>query len=609
MIKKIIHIFSLLEKKQQRKIIYLQLLILLTATMEVISLFAIAPFISILSDFNIIYQENYISSIYSFFDFKSPKIFLFTFAIIFLCILLLSNLIHMITIWVVTLSTMKMGTSLGNRLFSFFINQNWLFHTKSNSSKLINKIAQESDRLTIGIILPAIMINAKLMISLFLILAMIIYNPLIALVVGLVLGISYIVIFQFIKNSVIKNGKIISHMQEARFKSMSEGFGGIREILISGRQNYFSKFFQNKSDIWADAVGKNYAIGQLPRYIVELIAFSLIVGFILYAIVSDVENNFTSLLPTLSIYALGGVKLLPAFQAIFAYLTAIKSNISAYENLKENLIENKKEKLKKPTITNKIDQISEVHLMEELRFEDVSFKYSNKDSQNGYIVSNLNFTINKNQSLGIVGKSGSGKSTIIDLISGLILPDKGKVLVNRKELNQSKILYWQKNISLVSQSIFLADSSIRENIAFGIPSEQIDDSKINLSIQQSQLKDFVSQLPNGVNTLIGERGVQLSGGQRQRIGIARSLYSDSNLIIFDEATSSLDSLTEDLLLKSINNIKKTKTIVIVSHNLSSVKHCHKILFVDKGKILDTGSFDELINRNELFKKMSEVRIG
>ena len=176
-------------------------------------------------------------------------------------------------------------------------------------------------------------------------------------------------------------------------------------------------------------------------------------------------------------------------------------------------------------------------------------------------------------------------------------------------IDENNKIFWQKNISLVSQSIYLADTSIKENIAFGIPFHEIDNEKIRSTVEMSQLTDFVNQLPNGIDTIIGERGVQLSGGQRQRIGIARSLYADSNLIIFDEATSSLDGLTEEAVIKSINNIQNIKTVVIVAHRLASVKNCHIIYFIDKGKIVDSGTFDELINKNELFRRMAKININ
>jgi len=254
------------------------------------------------------------------------------------------------------------------------------------------------------------------------------------------------------------------------------------------------------------------------------------------------------------------------------------------------------------------DNQIKMDLKSELTFKNVSFKYFNDNQKTNFNLINLNFSIKHKETIGIVGRSGSGKSTIIDLIAGLILPDSGEILIDDKKLTNKNKLVWQKNLSLVSQSIFLADSTIKENIAFGVPLENIDETKVYLALEKAQLKDFISKLPNGIHTVIGERGVQLSGGQRQRVGIARSLYADSNLIIFDEATSSLDGLTEDAVIDSINNIQNIKTIVIVAHRLTSVKNCNKIYLIDDGKILDAGTFDELLGRNEIFQKMAKLSV-
>ena len=434
---------------------------------------------------------------------------------------------------------------------------------------------------------------------------MVIYNPKAALIVGTILGVSYLIIYSSIKNIVMKNGRIVSSTQEKRYKLMSEGFGGIREVLISGKQNFFNASFSSESDQWASAVGKNQAVGHLPRYIVELIAFSTIIGFILYLTSSNNNNQFVTMLPVLSIYALGGLKLLPAFQSIFLYVTAIKSNINAFDNIKENLIEcdSNENKNQNKIFERKFNDSTKLNIESELSFLNVNFKYEVKDD---YVVKDLNLIIKSNETIGIVGKSGSGKSTIIDLIAGLIFPNSGKILIDGNNLTEQNKQLWQQNISLVSQSIFLSDSSIAENIAFGVPKNEIDNNKIKIALEKSQLIDFVDKLPNGPNTFIGERGVQLSGGQRQRVAIARSLYSESKLLIFDEATSSLDGITEEAVINSIKNIQHTKTVVIVAHRLASVKNCDVIYFIENGKVVDSGSYDGLLNRNASFKKMAGV---
>jgi HlyD family secretion protein len=602
MIKTIVEIFSLLNKDQKRIIFFLQLLVQLVALLEIVNLFTIIPFITLLSDFEVLNKDGYISYIYNFLNFKTPENFLIFAGLLFLFTIFIANLFQIFATWMITRYSMKIGTTLSSRLYSFYLNQPWLFHANNNSAKLINKISQELERVTIGIIQPALLIIARLVLSAFLLTGMFIYNPKIALILVFVIFFSYLIIYSYIKKRISKNGEIISSTQEIRHKLMTEGFGGIREVLISNKQNFFTKQFTKASNDWAESVGKNQAFSLIPRYIVELIAFSLIIFSIIYIVIFETDGNFIQILPTLSIYALCAVKLLPAFQVIFLYYTIIRSNLNAFHNIRQNLIDcSKNDKI---ILENQINIDLKIELDSELIFSNVNFKYLNRENKN--IIDDLSLSINSKQMIGIVGKSGSGKSTIIDLITGIIIPDSGCVFVDGIKLTKNNIKIWQKNISLVSQSIFISDNSIEENIAFGVAPDKIDHERIKTVLEKSQLIDFVNQLPNRTKTVLGEKGVQISGGQRQRIGIARSLYNKSKLLIFDEATSSLDGITEENIINSINNIKNQNTIVIVAHRLLSVRNCDKIFFMDSGKLIDTGNYEDLINRNYLFRKMAGV---
>jgi ATP-binding cassette, subfamily B, bacterial PglK len=329
----------------------------------------------------------------------------------------------------------------------------------------------------------------------------------------------------------------------------------------------------------------------------ELIAFGAMISIILFHITTN--DNINGILPLLSIYALAAFKLLPAFQQIYASIGQIKGNISAFESIKEDLLKTKN--ISEEIFKNEI-QTKEINLKDQIHLNSIYFTYPNKQKA---VLNNISLTIPSNSVVGIVGPSGSGKTTLIDVLLGLIQPEKGNLEIDKTIINKDNIVSWQKNIGYVPQDIFLSEESIAENIAFGIPKKLIDYERINKAIKLSHLDSLINSLEGGLSTMVGERGVQLSGGQRQRIGIARALYHKTNVFIFDEATSSLDGITEKSIMNAINDFKGNKTIILVAHRLKTIKNCDIIFFIEDGKLIDKGTYDELITKNLDFKKMTK----
>jgi HlyD family secretion protein len=333
----------------------------------------------------------------------------------------------------------------------------------------------------------------------------------------------------------------------------------------------------------------------------ELIAFSSAVLLVMFLIIFY-EGNLSTILPLISIYALAGFKLLPAFQQIYFSISTIQGNIASLENLKIDLHSSQKTDLSINDKSNFQNDKEKIKFLNSIQLLNVSFSFS---ETNEPFINNLNLKFPKNSIIGLVGPSGSGKSTIIDIFMGLIDPDSGYVGYDNNILQPHQKRAFQNKIGFVSQSIFLADTSIKENIAFGITPQKINNKKIDTAIKLANLEDVIQTLPDGINTLVGERGVQLSGGQRQRIGIARSLYNDPEILVFDEATSSLDGLTEKLIMDAIDSFAGKKTIILIAHRLSTVKKCDLIYFIDKGQVVDEGTYEHLLATNSSFKKMSE----
>ena len=378
---------------------------------------------------------------------------------------------------------------------------------------------------------------------------------------------------------------------------MNEAFGGIKDILLLGRDKSFIDKFHKTGKRLSFSQGTNTALAQTPRYLIELVAFGSMILLVLY-LVASFDGDLGKIIPRLSVYAVAGIKLMPAFQQTYHYLALLKGNISAFESIQEDL--SKALALKSDHI-NMSDDI--IRPKDNIELENILFKYDGKKDS---AINNLSIKIPVNSIIGLVGPSGSGKSTLVDIILGLIEPQKGNLKVDNVLIDNNNSRLWQNSIGFVPQSIFLSEGTISENIAFGIEKNEINIDKVNSALKLSNLYEFVQNLDLGVDTKVGERGVQLSGGQRQRIGIARALYNDSDILIFDEATSSLDGLTEKTIMESIQNFSGKKTIIIVAHRLKTIQNCDQIFFIDNGEVIDKGSYAELIKKNEKFRNMATL---
>ena len=594
-------LFSLLNPSQRKNLFLLQFLVIFMAFAEIASVFSIGPFMALIGNLDQLNGDGLIAEAYKFSGITDQNNFIIAFGATVISILTLSALISTFTLWRLAMYGAKVGADLGNRLFSYYMNESWLFHSQRNSSDLVNKISVETTRVTGSIILQLMFLNAKVTLVLFLSVSIFILDPKIALSGVAIFSFAYLFIYRLVKKQLELNGNMHTQGNRARFQLMSEGFGGIKEILLLGRQNFFKKRFFIASENFFYAWGNSQVLSSVPKYFMELVSFSAAVLLVMYFLVSN-QGNLEIILPIVSIYALAGFKLLPAFQQIYFSISTIQANIASYENIKSDL----KSSAVHYSDYNYEDDASvsseSISFSKAIMLSNISFSYP-ETSQS--LISNLSIEFPKNQVIGLVGPSGSGKSTIIDILMGLVEPDAGELVVDSSALNLLQKRALQNNIGFVSQSIYLADSSIKENIAFGIPPDLIVNTDIARALKLANLEDVIQSLPNGIDTFVGERGVQLSGGQRQRIGIARALYNDPEILVFDEATSSLDGLTEKNIMKAIDSFAGQKTIILIAHRLSTVMNCNLIYYMENGKITDQGTYQYLIESNANFKQMSE----
>ena len=595
MINLIKHLFSLLTSRQRRQFFALQILVVFMAVAETAGVASIIPFMALVGNMSQLQQDTFIAQIYQTSGVNSETQFLFLLGFGVLGMLFIATLISSYTIWTLSMFSNKIGAEIADRLYTHYLKQGWLFHASGSSALLTKKIAIESMRVTTGILLPLMHVNAKTILALLMISSIFIYDPMVAIIIFSIFALAYSVLFTVVRMRLQKNGRIISMVNEQRFRLMNEGFGGIKDVLLLGRDTDFIERFNKTGISLAKSLGTNDALGTVPRYIMELVAFGSMIAVVLY-LIANYEGNLGVILPILSVYALAGVKLLPAFQSVYTSIAKIRAHSPAFESIQDDLTHSKSTKFS----TSNSEGVVLIP-QKKISLENVTFKYPNKEEK---ALNNLNISIPVNSIVGIVGPSGSGKSTLVDILLGLIKPQQGQLKIDENIIDSKNCRSWQNTIGFVAQNIFLSEGSISENVAFGIPKDQINQNQVHRALKLAHLDDLVKSFEDGIHTRVGERGIQLSGGQRQRIGIARALYYKAEVLVFDEATSSLDGITEKMIMEAIHNFSGQKTIIMIAHRLKTVQKCDQIFFVDKGRVIDKGTYQELIKTNEQFKNMA-----
>ncbi|GHB05384.1 ABC transporter ATP-binding protein [Modicisalibacter luteus] len=591
-------LYSLLSQEQRKKLFRLQILAVIMAFAEIAGVISIGPFMALVGNMEQLEGQGLLADVYRASGAETPETFLLWVGGSVLALLLASGLFSMYTIWRMSLYGAHVGAELSSRLYNYYMHQGWLFHASGNSSTLTNRISEECQRVMTHIIIPLMHMNSKLTLALFMALAIFIYNPIVALSGVAVFLACYFLLFKTVRGKLIRNGKTISSSQSVRFKLMAEGFGGIKDALLLRRQDIFTKRFGLVSEKYAEALGTNQALSLAPRYAMEIVAFGCVIFLVLYLLAQS-NGNVVDLLPVLSIYALAGFKIMPALQQVYNSLSQIRGNLAAYEAIREELkasVQSAKGSKDYATKKNKLP------VQKDIVLKGIGFAYPGKTDK---ALNEVDLRIPVNKTVGLVGASGSGKSTLVDILLGLIEPDQGSLVIDGCPLTKDTLACWQNALGFVPQSIFLADASIKENIAFGLPEEAIDMQRVQNSAKQAHLDEFLDKLPDGLDTRVGERGVQLSGGQRQRIGIARALYHESDVLVLDEATSALDGITENHIMQAIQSFSGQKTIVMIAHRLATVKQCDLIYLMRDGKVVDQGTYEDLVVRNETFKRMAE----
>lgn len=595
MISIIKQILSILSADQKKRLITIQILIVISALFELAGLASIAPFMAVVTDSSVIESNQYLKSFYEFSDVDSISHFIILMAILVLIILTVTSFLSILTVWKLSRFATQVSAENSTRLYTYYLHQDWLFHAMGSTSQLNRKINSEIGRTSL-LIQAFLQINSKLTLTAFMLVGLVFYNPMVALIGISTFLIAYTLIFTVVRTRLVTNGRLISTTATVRFKMVSEGFGGIKDLLLLGRQKEFSRRFSKAAHENARAQSSHRTLQNIPKYILEFIVYSALILLVVSLIIFD-GNDASDVLPVLAVFGLAGLKLLPAGQQIYASLVDIKANTPALEAIESDLRNSLSLKF-----SDSDDDFHQMEPKDSIELKNIEFTYPSKSTP---VLKSVSINIKVNSLIGIVGPSGSGKSTAVDILLGLIQPSKGTLLVDGKVISDRNKKAWQRNIGYVSQSIFLTEGTIAENIAFAVINSEINYEKIEHVLKLAHMEDFVSKLPDGYDTTVGERGVQLSGGQRQRIGIARALYNDASVLVFDEATSALDGLTERAIMEAIHDFSGSKTIVMIAHRLKTVQKCDQIIYLDAGEVVQIGNYEELCTTNDAFRQMAE----
>lgn len=595
MIKVILEAFSLLQSHHKLGIIRFQIVLLFMAFTEVLSIAMISQFISLILNIDQINDPSTLFGKVNYaLGFDEAKSFISFIGVFVLSLLLLSAINATFSIRYIFRYAHRLGAELSIDLFSNYMKRDWIFYTKTNTSNLMNNTVGECSRVANQIIVPALNINSKILIVFAIFFYMVNVSWITTVIGFATFGLTYLLIFKLVRYRINQNGIKVSTLGEERLKLMNEGFGGIKDTILLNKSNAFISLFNKASFAIGRVQASSLTLFDIPKFWVELLAFGSIIILAMLLFFQS-EQAFINMVPTLSVFIMGSYKLLPAFQQIYSNFSNIKSAQSALDNIKNDLITGN---LEANDVTKPINLTNQ-----KITLSNIAFIYPGKDIS---AIEDINLSINRNEMIGIVGHSGSGKSTLVDLILGFLEPSSGYLSIDDNKISSNNIYAWRELLGYVPQSIFLSDTSLKENIAFGERIDDIDNDSLMKAIQLSELEDLISKLPNGINTVVGERGVQLSGGQRQRIAIARALYRNPKILILDEATSALDGNTEKRIMESITSLSSKMTIIIVAHRINTVRNCNTIYLMENGKISDHGNYDELIRKNKSFEKLTKI---
>lgn len=572
---------------KRKELILLIVLFIITSIMEAFGIGLIGPFIAVATNTNMIHQNSWFELLYQQFNFSSEQNFIIVFGLSVIVILWLKSILG----FYVQKSIFGFGfgqqAELRTRLMHSYLQAPYTFHLSRNTASLIQNILNETLTFANGILMPILFAGANLAIVIALSTLLLVTNAIATLVILIILLVLFLFIYKF-RSTIALWGEQASKSNKKMVKIINHGIGSFKETKVIGCENYFTTQINGQAKIYREVVEKYHAFSLLARYILEPVLITFIVGFTILSLVAG--QTLETLAATLGIFGIASVRLLPSASNLIQSFGGIKHSSYVVNLLYHDLKEIEQLEIGSERRETVFNSVNSIQFQENLQLEKVSYRYPKADE---WALQDIDLTIKKGQSIGFIGKSGAGKTTIVDIILGLLKIERGDIKVNGVSV-KNNLRAWQNLVGYIPQSIFLIDDTLERNIAFGIPDEEIDRYRLEKAIEMAQLTDVVVRLPQGIKTMVGERGVLLSGGQRQRVGIARALYHEREVLVLDEATAALDNETEALITQAIESLSGNKTIIIIAHRLTTLARCDRIYVMEQGRIIRAGSYQEVV---------------
>ena len=564
------------------------------AILDMVGVASIMPLMALLIEPEVVESNRYLNIIYKQFGFKNIESFQIFAGLTVFLLLIISMAFKALTTYMQLRFTMAREYSISRRLVLGYLSQPYTWFLSRNSADLGKAILSEVKEVIDTAMNPIMTLIAQSAVTIALIFLLLSINPYIAAIAAITLASAYMLIFLTTKEYLGRIGQARFEANRQRFSAISEAFGAFKEIKLGQHEKTYLHRFSKPAEVYAKHQATSSVIGQLPRYALEGVAFGGLIMLMLILLLT--EGDLKSALPVITVYAFAGYRLLPALQQIYSASTQLRFAAPALDSIFSDFVN-----LKEPP--EKLDD-EQIRLQDMIELKEISYNFPEAPQP---VLRNLTLTIPAKTTIGFVGATGSGKTTTVDLLLGLLTPTSGKLLVDGKELKPSDMSAWQASIGYVTQNIYLTDDTITANIAFGVSAENIDYTAVQRAAKLAKLDEFVENLPDKYETVVGERGVRLSGGQRQRIGIARAVYNNPRILIMDEATSALDNITEQKVMEAINGLASEMTIILIAHRLSTVKACEKIFMLDNGTLRAEGTYTQLLEGSPEFRALANAK--